>query len=51
MKSITKKFNKKAAFTIVEVLVVMSIIMILMGILLPAFNKAKQYARSSKAST
>jgi len=45
MKSIIKQSNKKAAFTIVELLVVMSIIMVLMGILLPAFNRAKRYAR------
>jgi type II secretory pathway pseudopilin PulG len=48
MKSVIKQSNKKTAFTIVELLVVMSIIMILMGVLLPAFNAAKRYARKVK---
>lgn len=45
MKPITKRPNQKAAFTIVELLTVMSIIIILIGLLVPALNMVKQYAR------
>ncbi|MHC4160381.1 MAG: type II secretion system protein [Planctomycetota bacterium] len=45
MKAITKRANKKAAFTIVELLTVMSIIIILIGLLVPALNMVKQYAK------
>lgn len=36
---------KKKGFTIVELLVVMSVIMILLGLLLPAFNKVREYSK------
>ena len=45
MKSIARKSSKKAAFTIVELLTVMSIIIILIGLLVPGLNMAKRYAR------
>jgi type II secretory pathway pseudopilin PulG len=48
MKPIIKKSNNKAAFTIVELLTVMSIIVILIGLLVPALNKVKQFAREVK---
>jgi len=48
MKSHINKANKKAAFTIVELLTVMSIIVILIGLLVPALNKVKQYATNVK---
>ena len=48
MKSIVKQSDKKAAFTIVELLTVMSIIVILIGLLVPALNKVRQYAREVK---
>jgi len=48
MKSNVKQFNRKAAFTIVELLTVMSIIVILIGLLVPALNKVKQYAYEVK---
>ncbi len=49
MKPIAKKTtNKKAAFTIVELLTVMSIIIILIGLLVPALNMVKQYAKRVK---
>jgi len=40
-----KKSNIKEAFTIVELLTVMSIIVILMGLLVPAFNRVRIYAK------
>jgi len=48
MKSNVKQSNRKAAFTIVELLTVMSIIVILIGLLVPALNKVKQYAYDVK---
>ncbi len=48
MKQITKQFNRKSAFTIVELLTVMSIIVILIGLLVPALNRVKRYARRVK---
>ena len=48
MKSNVKKTNREAAFTIVELLTVMSIIVILIGLLVPALNKVKQYAYEVK---
>lgn len=37
--------GKKAAFTIIELLTVMSIVVILIGILLPSLNMVKRYAK------
>jgi len=48
MKSIVKQNNRKAAFTIVELLTVMSIIVILIGLLVPATNKVRVYAYEVK---
>lgn len=48
MKSIVKKSDKKPAFTIVELLTVMSIIVILIGLLVPALNQVRKFARDVK---
>ena len=45
MKPITKQSDNKRAFTIVELLTVMSIIIILMGLLAPAMNRVRRFAR------
>jgi len=45
VKPIAKQSNKKAAFTIVELLTVMSIIVILMGLLVPGLNMIRRYAK------
>jgi len=45
VKPIAKQSNKKAAFTIVELLTVMSIIIILIGLLVPAVQMANKYAK------
>jgi len=48
MKSIIKHSNRKAAFTIIELLTVMSIIVILIGVLVPALNNVRKYAKKVK---
>jgi len=45
MRSIVKQSNRKAAFTIIELLTVMSIIVILIGLLVPSMNMAKRFAK------
>ena len=50
MKPIIKQPNRKRAFTIVELLTVMSIIVILISLLVPALNMVKRYARDVKQS-
>jgi type II secretory pathway pseudopilin PulG len=46
MESIVKQSKRKAAFTIVELLTVMSIIVILIGLLVPALNHVRRYAKN-----
>ncbi len=48
METNVNKRNKKAAFTIVELLTVMSIIVILIGLLVPALNRVKRYSYEVK---
>jgi len=48
MKPVAKATRHRRAFTIVELLTVMSIIVILIGLLVPALNKVKQYATNVK---
>ncbi len=43
-----RQFENKTGFTIVELLTVMSIIVILIGLLVPALNMAKRYATDVK---
>jgi prepilin-type N-terminal cleavage/methylation domain-containing protein len=48
MKSIVKQSSRKKAFTIIELLTVMSIIVILIGVLVPALNNVRRYAKKVK---
>ncbi len=48
MKSIVKQSNSKAAFTIIELLTVMSIIVVLIGVLVPALSNVRKYAKKVK---
>lgn len=48
MKPIAKQSNKKAAFTIVELLTVMSIIILLIGLLVPGLNQIRRFAKGVK---
>lgn len=48
MKSLREKNAEKRGFTIVELLTVMSVIVILIGLLVPSLNKVKRYARDVK---
>ena len=45
---VKNKLRKRKAFTIVELLTVMSIIIILIGLLVPALNQVKRYAKEVK---
>jgi len=48
MKPVAKQTRHRKAFTIVELLTVMSIIVILIGLMVPALNQVKQYATNVK---
>jgi type II secretory pathway pseudopilin PulG len=45
---IPKQSDKKTSFTIVELLTVMSIIIVLIGLLVPALNRVRRYAKLVK---
>jgi type II secretory pathway pseudopilin PulG len=48
MKRFIRQFENKTGFTIVELLTVMSIIIILIGVLLPSLNMARRYSTDVK---
>lgn len=48
MKTVRRQHDNKAAFTIVELLTVMSIIVILISLLVPALSRVRRYSRRVK---
>ncbi len=51
MKAVAEQVGKKTAFTVVELLTVMSIIVIVIGLLVPSLNMVKRYAKEVKQQT
>jgi len=45
VKPIVRQFDNKAAFTIIELMTVMSVIIILLGLLVPGLNALRRYAK------
>jgi type II secretory pathway pseudopilin PulG len=51
VRAVAEQVGKKTAFTIVELLTVMSVIVIVIGLLVPSLNMVKRYAKEVKQQT
>ena len=51
MNAIVRKNEKSGAFTIIELLTVMSIIVVLIGLLVPSLNMVRRYAKKVRQNS